>query len=250
MAIVVPTGEVLWFTTRELSELTPRLVIPWSIFQHLAMSRRPLCGLQSWGRVGVIVIRRVAQDILDWAHSKGYMTRILETNARSAQLRGKGKGSTSRTETPKNQKVKATQVSANNDPKYVEDLAKGGAAPTGAPATTSKAAGSPPVESRSSGNREGDPPRAEGTPTTDASGDPEARQEDPQSGTASPSTRTSSSAPPTTSADGRPVAPAAHDDPPQDHPSESTSSREAESSEMPLPPTNAFRHSAVGRYFL
>ena len=65
----------------EPGESTPRMVIPWSMFQHLVMSRRPLRGLHSWGKVGVIVIRRVAQDILHWAHSKGYMTRILEANA-------------------------------------------------------------------------------------------------------------------------------------------------------------------------
>ena len=57
----------------EPGESTPRLVIPWSMFQRLVMSRRPLRGLHSWGKVGVIVIRRVAQDILHWAHSKGYI---------------------------------------------------------------------------------------------------------------------------------------------------------------------------------
>ena len=56
MAIIIPTGEALWFTTRDLNQSTPRLVIPWSMFQHLVMSRGPLCGLQSWGKVGVIVI--------------------------------------------------------------------------------------------------------------------------------------------------------------------------------------------------
>ena len=35
--------------------------------------------MQSWGRVGVIVIRRVAQDILHWAWRKGY-ARILQAN--------------------------------------------------------------------------------------------------------------------------------------------------------------------------
>ena len=78
VAIIIPTGEALWFTTRDLSESTPQdWLFPWSVFQHLVMSRRLLC----WGKVGVIVIRRVAQDILHWAHSKGYMTRILEANA-------------------------------------------------------------------------------------------------------------------------------------------------------------------------
>ena len=48
----------------------------------------------------------------------------LLADRQSAQLRGKGKGSSSRTETPHNQKVKATQASANNDPKYVKDLAR------------------------------------------------------------------------------------------------------------------------------
>ena len=78
VAIIIPTGEALWFTTRDLSESKPQdWLFPWSVFQHLVMSRRLLC----WGKVGVIVIRRVAQDILHWAHSKGYMTRILEANA-------------------------------------------------------------------------------------------------------------------------------------------------------------------------
>ncbi|CAE7245307.1 unnamed protein product [Symbiodinium sp. CCMP2592] len=67
MAIVAPNGEALWFTVRDLDETTPRLVLPWTIFQHVVMCRRTLCGLQSWSRVGVIFIRRVAQDILHWA---------------------------------------------------------------------------------------------------------------------------------------------------------------------------------------
>ncbi|CAE7836995.1 ATJ20 [Symbiodinium sp. CCMP2592] len=70
----------LWFTVRDLDETTPRLVLPWTIFQHVVMSRRALCGLQSWGRVGVIFIRRVAQDILHWARRRGHMTRIQMAN--------------------------------------------------------------------------------------------------------------------------------------------------------------------------
>ena len=50
---------------------------------------------------------------------------LSHTIRRSAQIRGKGKRSTSQAEAPKNQKVKATQASVNNDPKYVEDLARG-----------------------------------------------------------------------------------------------------------------------------
>ncbi|CAE7194960.1 unnamed protein product [Symbiodinium sp. CCMP2592] len=46
----------------------------------LVMCRRALCGLQSWGRVGVIFIRRVAQDILHWAHRRGHMSRIHLAN--------------------------------------------------------------------------------------------------------------------------------------------------------------------------
>ncbi|CAE7777980.1 unnamed protein product, partial [Symbiodinium sp. KB8] len=61
LAIVLPNGEALWFTTRDIDVDTPRLVIPWSLFQYLAMSKRPLSGFQSWGKVGVVYIRRVAQ---------------------------------------------------------------------------------------------------------------------------------------------------------------------------------------------
>ena len=61
-------GFALWFTTRDIDEETPRLVIPWSIFQFLAMSQRLLSGFQSCGSVGVVYIRRVAQDILHGAH--------------------------------------------------------------------------------------------------------------------------------------------------------------------------------------
>ncbi|CAE7342193.1 unnamed protein product [Symbiodinium sp. CCMP2592] len=80
MAIVVSNGEALWFTVRALDESTPHMVLPWSVFQHVVMCRRALCGLQSWGRVGVIVIRRIAQDILHWARRKGYMSRIYAAN--------------------------------------------------------------------------------------------------------------------------------------------------------------------------
>eukprot|EP00439_Symbiodinium_sp_Y106_P066988 s4464_g11.t1 len=73
-------GEALWFTVRTIDRDTPRLVLPWSIFQHVVMCRRPLCGLQSWARVGVIPIRRIAQDILHWAQRKGYVTKILQAN--------------------------------------------------------------------------------------------------------------------------------------------------------------------------
>ncbi|CAE7250266.1 ATJ20 [Symbiodinium sp. CCMP2592] len=81
MAIVAPNGEALWFTVRDLDETTPRLVLPWTVFQHVLMCRRALCGLQSWGRVGVIFIRRVAQDILYWVRRKGYLTRIQLANS-------------------------------------------------------------------------------------------------------------------------------------------------------------------------
>ncbi|CAE7583712.1 unnamed protein product [Symbiodinium sp. CCMP2592] len=81
MAIVARNGEALWFTVRDLDETTPRLVLPWTIFQHVVMCRRALCGLQSWGRVGVIFIRRVAQDILHWARRRGHMTRIQMANS-------------------------------------------------------------------------------------------------------------------------------------------------------------------------
>ncbi|CAE7832522.1 xerD [Symbiodinium sp. CCMP2592] len=78
--VVVPNGEALWFTVRELDETTPRLVLPWTLFQHVVMCRRALCGLQSWGRVGVVFIRRVAQDILYWARRRGHMSRIHIAN--------------------------------------------------------------------------------------------------------------------------------------------------------------------------
>ena len=55
--IVLPNQEALWFTTRDIDVDTPRLVIPWSLFQYLAMSRRSLSGFQSWGKVGVVYIR-------------------------------------------------------------------------------------------------------------------------------------------------------------------------------------------------
>ena len=116
-----------------------------------------------------------------------------------------------------------------------------------APATTSKAAGPPPAESRGPGTMEGDPPNAEGTTTAKASGAPpqEAAKEELQHGTTSSSTGASSTAPPTATAAGRPEAPAGHNDPPQDHSSgpttspESADTMEAESGEVPLPPTNS-----------
>ncbi|CAE7855082.1 unnamed protein product [Symbiodinium sp. KB8] len=81
LAIVLPNGEALWFTTRDIDVDTPRLVIPWSLFQYLAMSRRPLSGFQSWGKVGVVYIRRVAQDIIHGAQQRGsIMDRIREAN--------------------------------------------------------------------------------------------------------------------------------------------------------------------------
>ncbi|CAE7492834.1 GLT8D1, partial [Symbiodinium sp. CCMP2592] len=66
----------LW-STRPKGQLRRRLALPWTI---LVMCRRALCGLQSWGRVGVIFIRRVAQDILHWAHRRGHMSRIHLAN--------------------------------------------------------------------------------------------------------------------------------------------------------------------------
>ncbi|CAE7870831.1 unnamed protein product [Symbiodinium sp. KB8] len=57
-----------------------RLVIPWSLFQYLAMSQRPLSGFQSWGKVGVVYIRRVAQDIIHGAQQRNFMDRIKEVN--------------------------------------------------------------------------------------------------------------------------------------------------------------------------
>ena len=81
LAIVLPNGEALWFTTRDIDADTPRLVIPWSLFQYLAMSKRPLSGFQSWGKVGVLYIRRVAQDILHGAQQRGsIMDRIREAS--------------------------------------------------------------------------------------------------------------------------------------------------------------------------
>ncbi|CAE7861077.1 unnamed protein product, partial [Symbiodinium necroappetens] len=81
LAIVLPNGEALWFTTRDIDVDTPRLVIPWSLFQYLAMSRRSLSGFQSWGKVGVVYIRRVAQDIIHGAQQRGsIMDRIREAN--------------------------------------------------------------------------------------------------------------------------------------------------------------------------
>ena len=44
------------------------------------MSRRSLSGFQSWGRVGVVYIRRVAQDIIHGAQLRGFMDRIQEAN--------------------------------------------------------------------------------------------------------------------------------------------------------------------------
>ena len=80
VAIVLPNGEALWFTTRDIDVDTPRLV-PWSLFQYLAMSRRPLSGFQLWGKVGVVYIRRVAQDIIHGAQQRGsIMDRIREAN--------------------------------------------------------------------------------------------------------------------------------------------------------------------------
>ena len=81
LAIVLPNGEALWFTTRDLSAETPRLVIPWSLFQYMAMSRRSLSGFQSWGKVDARYIRRVAQDILHNAQQRGpILERIREAN--------------------------------------------------------------------------------------------------------------------------------------------------------------------------
>ena len=81
LAIVLPNGEALWFTTRDIDVDTPRLVIPWSLFQYLAMSKRPLSGFQSWGKVGVVYIRRVAQDIIHGAQQRGSIKdRIREAN--------------------------------------------------------------------------------------------------------------------------------------------------------------------------
>ncbi|OLQ15436.1 hypothetical protein AK812_SmicGene287 [Symbiodinium microadriaticum] len=81
LAIVLPNGEALWFTTRDIDADTPRLVIPWSLFQYIAMSKRPLSGFQSWGKVGVLYIRRVAQDILHGAQQRcSIMDRIREAN--------------------------------------------------------------------------------------------------------------------------------------------------------------------------
>ena len=82
LAIVLPNGEALWFTTRDIDVDTPRLVIiPWSLFQYLAMSRRSLSGFQSWGKAGVVYIRRVAQDIIHGAQQRGsIMDRIREAN--------------------------------------------------------------------------------------------------------------------------------------------------------------------------
>ncbi|CAE7872968.1 unnamed protein product [Symbiodinium sp. KB8] len=81
LAIVLPNGEALWFTIRDIDADTPRLVIPWVLFQYLAMSKRPLSGFQSWGKVGVLCIRRVAQDILHGAQQRGsIMDRIREAN--------------------------------------------------------------------------------------------------------------------------------------------------------------------------
>ena len=81
LAIVLPNGEALWFTTRDIDADTPRLVIPWSLFQYIAMSKRPLSGFQSWGKVGVLYIRRVAQDILHGAQQRvAIMDRIREAN--------------------------------------------------------------------------------------------------------------------------------------------------------------------------
>ena len=82
LAIVLPNGEALWFTTRDIDVDTPRLVIPWSLFQYLAMSKRSLSGFQSWGKVGVVYIRRVAQDIIHGAQQRGsiIMDRIREAN--------------------------------------------------------------------------------------------------------------------------------------------------------------------------
>ena len=80
LAIVLPNGEALWFTTRDINVDTPRLVILWSLFQYLAMSKRPLSGFQ-WGKVGVVYIRRVAQDIIHGAQQRGaIMDRIREAN--------------------------------------------------------------------------------------------------------------------------------------------------------------------------
>ena len=87
LAIVLPNGEALWFTTRDIDGDTPRLVIPWSLFQYLAMSKRPLSGFQSWGKVGVLYIRRVAQDILHGAQQRGsIMDRIREANRSNPPL--------------------------------------------------------------------------------------------------------------------------------------------------------------------
>ena len=80
LAIVLPNGEALWFTTRDIDADTPRLVTPWSLFQYLAMSQRPLSGFQSWGKVGVVYIRRVAQDVIHGAQQRNFMDRIKEAN--------------------------------------------------------------------------------------------------------------------------------------------------------------------------
>ncbi|OLP78970.1 hypothetical protein AK812_SmicGene40790 [Symbiodinium microadriaticum] len=70
----------LWFTTRDIDADTPRLVVPWSLFQYLAMSQRTLSGFQSWGRVGAVFIRRVAQDIIHGAQQRNFMDLIKEMN--------------------------------------------------------------------------------------------------------------------------------------------------------------------------
>ena len=85
LAIVLPNGEALWFTTRDIDVDTPRLVIPWSLFQYLAMSLRPLSGFQSWGKVGVVYIRRIAQDVIHGAQQHAEERAEIARIRRSAQ---------------------------------------------------------------------------------------------------------------------------------------------------------------------
>ncbi|CAE7227233.1 unnamed protein product, partial [Symbiodinium sp. CCMP2456] len=80
LAIVVPNGEALWFTLRKVDSTTPRLAVPWSVFQYLLMSDRVLSGFHSWGSCWEAFIKDVAQDVLFFCQEKRLMSRLRAAN--------------------------------------------------------------------------------------------------------------------------------------------------------------------------
>ena len=148
--------------------------------------------------------------------------------------------------------------------------------PSETPGTASKSAGAPPPWDPTSTGPDGE--QSTSTRPNPSSSDPTATTTDLDETLANPSstarasgeppseashgmpssTGPSSMSPSTTTAAGRPVEHAGHNDPPEDQPSASTATNEPTDSRggeapgtgAPLPPTNAARHAEAGRYFL